>query len=122
MRLSDDDFMLLSSLNDFESYYSELSASEMIDELDRLHNDFDVKKILFQNLSMHKKFMDLACFDESLSEKQRSSIIGITTNMRDTIDRLILPFVEIDMADRVRTAMASSDDYVDRFGFLSESR
>ena len=117
MRLSDDDFLLLSSLSDFESYYSELSVSEMIDELERLHSDLNVKRALFQNISMHKKFLDIACFDETLNELQRSSIIGITTNMRDTIDRLILPYVEIDMAERVRTAMASGDEYVDRFGY-----
>lgn len=117
MRLSDEDFLLLSSLNDFDFYYNELSTSELIDELDRLLTNGDVNLILFQNISMHKRFLDIACFDESLSDQQRSSIIGITTNMRDTIDRLILPYVEQGMAGRVRAALASSDEYVNKFGY-----
>jgi len=60
---------------------------------------------LHQHLSMHRRFVDIACFDQSLTEQQRSAVIGVVTSLRDTIDRIILP--EIDAAT-CRRAIATT--------------
>ena len=117
MRLSDDDFSALSLLHDFCLYYEQLSADEMIGELDRLHTHGHKLIVLHQHLSMHRRFVDIACFDQSLAEHQRSAVIGVVTNLRDTIDRIILPEIDAATSGRARAALTASDDYIDRYGY-----
>lgn len=117
MRLSDEDFAALALSHDFEEYYSLLSADEMVDELSRLHTSGHKLIALHQHLSMHKRFTDLACFDHELAEHQRSAVIGIATNLRDTLDKVIIPEIDEQTANRVRAALAATDDYLNRFGY-----
>jgi hypothetical protein len=116
MRLSDQDFEHLFLLQDFAEYYDSLTVDEVMEETDRLHTDGPVTRVLFQNCAMHRRLTDVACFDTDLTEQQRSSVIGVVTGMRESIEKLILPYVNTDMQGRVRAALAGTDYYVDRFG------
>jgi hypothetical protein len=87
-----------------------------MDELERLRTDGPLTRTLFQHCAIHKRLTGAACFDEDLTEQQRSSVIGVVTGMRDTIERLILPHVNADMQERVRAALVGTDEYVDDFG------
>lgn len=116
MRLSDQDFKHLFSLQDFTEYYDNLTVTEVMEEIGRLYTDGPATRVLFQNCAIHRRLTDAACFDSELTEQQRSSVIGVVTGMRETIEQLILPYVDEDMQERVRAALAGADDYIDRFG------
>jgi hypothetical protein len=117
VRLSDDDFAALTLLHDFKSYYEQLSVEEMLDELARIYTTGSKLISLHQQLSMHERFVEIACFYQTLVEHQRSAIIGIVTNFRETLDKVIIPLVDAETAARVNAALAASDDYIDRFGY-----
>ncbi len=117
MRVSDDDFAALTLLHDFESYYAQLSVEEMIDELQRIHTTGHKLVALYQQLSMHKRFSDIACFDLTLAEHQRSALIGIITNFRETLDRTIIPEIDERTASLAKNALAANDDYIDRYSY-----
>jgi hypothetical protein len=116
MRLSDQDFEHLSSLDQFSEYYEGLSVDDVMAEIDRLHTDGVVNRVLFQHCAMHRRLTDAACFDNDLSEQQRSAVIAVVTGMRNDIERIILPLVSNELQDRMRAAFAGTDDYVARFG------
>ncbi|MGD0635162.1 MAG: hypothetical protein ABSA13_12940 [Beijerinckiaceae bacterium] len=116
MRLSDQEFERLFSLQDFTEYYDNLTVAEVMGELERLRTDGPVTRILFQNCAIHRRLTDAASFDCELTEQQRSSVIGVVTGMRETIEKLVLPYVDADMQERVRAALKGTDDYIDRFG------
>jgi len=63
-----------------------------------------------------RRLTDAACFDNDLSEQQRSAVIAVVTGMRNDIERIILPLVSNELQDRMRAAFAGTDDYVARFG------
>ena len=117
MRLSDDDFSALSLLHDFDQYYEQLSADEMIDELGRLHSEGHKLVVLHQQLAMHKRLVDFACFDQSLLEHQRTAMIGIATGIRETLDRIIIPEIDADTARRVMAALEANDQYIQQYGY-----
>lgn len=117
MRLSDDEFASLTLLHDFRAYYEKLNNEELIEELDRVHTTGSKLIILHQHLALHKRFVEIACFDQALTEEQRSAIIGVATGLRDSLDKVILPSVDAQTAGRASTALASNDDYVSRFGY-----
>jgi hypothetical protein len=116
MRLSDQDFVNLSSLQNFTEYYDSLTTAEVLEELHRLYTEGPPTRTLFQNCAMHRRLTDAACFDSELTEQQRSSVIGVVTGMRETIEQIILPYVDAAMQERVRAALDGTDDYVDRCG------
>ncbi len=117
MRLSDGDLSALTLLHDFDLYYEQLSAGEMIVEVERLHTNGHKLVVLHQHLSMHRRFVDIACFDQSLTEQQRSAVIGVVTSLRDTIDRIILPEIDAATCRRAIAALAASDDYMGQYGY-----
>jgi hypothetical protein len=116
MKLSDQDFEYLFSLEEFTKYYESLTVDEVMSEIDRLYSDGSITRVLFQHCALHRRLTDAACFDSDLAEHQRNAVIGVVTGLRDSIERLILPYVKNDMQERVRAALAGNDDYCDRFG------
>ena len=66
---------------------------------------------------MHDRFVEIACFYQTLIEHQRSAIIGIVTNFRETLEKVIIPLLDGQTAARVNAALAATDDYIDRFGY-----
>jgi hypothetical protein len=116
MRLSDQDFGQLGSLQNFTEYYDGLTVAEVMEEIDRLYTDGPPTRVLFQNCAIHRRLTDAACFDSELTEQQRSSVIGVVTGMRETIEQVILPYVDAGMQERVRAALEGTDDYVERCG------
>lgn len=118
MRLSDNEFAALSLMHDFVAYYEQLNPDEMVEELDRLYSDGHLLIALHQQLSMYQRFAEIACFNDALSESQRSAIIGIATNLRHTVEKIILPELDGDTATRVRAALIGDDDYIGQFGYF----
>jgi hypothetical protein len=115
MRLSDKDFESLSSFRDFSEYYENLSVDDVMAEIERLYTEGSPERVLFQQCAMHRRLTDAACFDTDLAEHQRSAVIGVVTNMRVTIEQVVLHLVNSVMQDSVRSALNETDDYIDRF-------
>ena len=44
-------------------------------------------------------------------------MIGVATNLRHTLDDIILPLIDYQTANRAKAALAATDDYIDRFGY-----
>lgn len=117
MRLSDDEFSQLSSLNSFTDYYETLTAAEMMAELDRIYTEGQIIMIMHQHLALHRRFVDYATDDQELTDLNRSIIISVAIDLRETIDGIIIPLLDPETAKRVHAALAGLDDYISRLAF-----
>lgn len=117
MRLPDDAFSLLYSLNEFSDYYDTLTAAEMMEELDRLYTN-PIARVMHQHAAMHRRFVDYATQDEELIDHNRSMIISVSIGLRELIDNIIIPALDPETAERLQRALAATDDYIRRFAVI----
>lgn len=119
MRVDDEDFSFFLESAEFTEYFDGLTADEMIEELARLEDPATGGLFRTMNYysSIYRRFVDLSCFDENLNDENRSDFIRIAGDIREILEKIIIPRLKPEIGENLRKAMTATDDYISRFGF-----
>jgi hypothetical protein len=114
MRRDDEEFAELLMASEFLEYYENLDVAEIADEVLRLEDPVNGRtlRVMNQYGTLYKRCVDIACFAEDISDDHRSALISACNDMRDVLEKTILPRVKPEFSDNLLRAIAGQLEYI----------